>query len=233
MMPASPWPAYNAAALPDAPAPWRLQGSAYILALKMPAQMLAHCPFTPTSLRDSLHTPLSLAMLVDYHSTPAGPYRELLFIPGSFRFQAGRLPSISRIFVSTQASVFNGRRNWGIPKDVADFDFQWSDAGPDTAVITQPNGDLIARFSLQASGPELPAPAHLVPAAWRTLAQRWEGREYVLAPSSQGVFRWARVRDMAINPAHFPDLGQGRVIAALKVPHFDMTFPQPSVRSVS
>lgn len=226
-------PAYNAALLPEAPAPWQLQGSAYILAMKMPTPLLASCPFTPTHLRDSLRAPLSLAMLVDYHSTPAGPYRELLFIPGSFRFRAGRLPSISRIFVSTQASVYNGRRNWGIPKDVADFDFEWSTGGHDRAVITQPDGDLIARITLEAFGPELPAPAHLVPAAWRTLAQHWEGREYVLTPASRGVFRWARVHELAVNPAHFPDLGQGRVVAALQVPHFEMTFPVPTVRSAS
>lgn len=214
-----------------APAPWTLNGSGYIFVLKLPEQQLADCPFTPASLRKRRSSPLSLAMLVDYTSSPAGPYQELLFIPGLFDFGDGQRPSISRIFVSSQASVDNGRRNWGIPKDLCDFDMDLSGHGPDHGVLQMPSGERIADFLLQPRGPELPMPAHWLPAGMRTLSQLWEGREYTLAPTARGWCRPARVLDWHFNAAHFPDLARGRCLAAFKITRFEMVFPTPRVRS--
>lgn len=218
-------------ALIDAPAPWTLRGRGYILAVKMPADALADCPFTPTALRGSLRSPLSLAMLVDYAESPAGPYQELLFIPGTFDFNGQRHPSISRIFVSTMDSVINGRRNWGIPKDRCDFQIDWQDDGVDRAELTADDGSRIAHLTLSSRGPSLPMPGHWLPARLRTLSQLWEGRQFTLAPSARGKLRWARVLDWEFDPAQFPDLARGRCVAALKIPDFEMIFPEPTVRS--
>ena len=73
---------------------------------------------------------LGLAMIVSYSSSPAGPYDELLIsVPCHYNKKASqkewmmsrRLPLI---FVSTEASLRNGRENWGIRKELADF--EWS-----------------------------------------------------------------------------------------------------------
>ena len=54
----------------------------------------------------------------------------LLLIPGTMRFPDGRrYASFSRILVSTWDSVVNGRINWGIPKDRANFDWVRGDGG--------------------------------------------------------------------------------------------------------
>lgn len=215
-----------------APAPWQLSGQGYAFLMKMPEDVLANCPFTPTGLRKSRRSPLSLAMLVDYQSSAVGPYQELLFIPGTFEFGNGeRQPSISRIYVSSQASVLNGRRNWGIPKDRCDFAVSLNDEGIDRAVLTADDGRRIAEMTLSSSGPALPLPAHWLPAAWRTLAQVWEGKVFTLAPSAQGKCRAAKVLDWHFDPELFPDLARGRCLAAVKIPQFTMTFPEPSVRS--
>lgn len=50
-----------------------------------------------------------------------GPYRELLFIPGAFHINGRYTFSIPKIYVSTETSVNSGIKNWGIPKEVADF----------------------------------------------------------------------------------------------------------------
>jgi len=214
----------------DAPAPWVLRGRGYILAVKMPEDVLAACPHTPAALRASRRSPLSLAMLVDYAESPAGPYQELLFIPGTFNFQGERHPSISRIFVSTLDSVVNGRRNWGIPKDRCDFRIDWQEGGADSAELTGEDGRRIARLVLTARGPRLPMPGHWLPAGLRTLSQLWEGRQYTLAPSAKGKLRWARVLDWEFDAAQFPDLARGRCVAALQIPSFEMTFPEPVIR---
>jgi hypothetical protein len=74
-------------------------------------------------------------------------------------------------------------------------------------------------------------PGHWLPAAWRTLAQAWEGKVFTLAPSAQGKCRAAKVLDWHFDPELFPDLARGRCLATVKIPQFTMTFPEPSVRT--
>lgn len=217
---------------PLAPPPWQLRGSGCIFALQLPNHVLDHSPWTPTALRASRRGPLSLAMLVDYHDSPVGPYGELLFIPGRFRFGADHLASITRILVSSQASVTAGRRNWGIPKDRADFDLQLGHEGINRGRVTDIDGALIADFVLQGKGPRLPLTTRLVPRAWRTLGQQWEGREYRYAPSATGHFRRADVLDWQFATDRFPDLRQGRLLSALQITDFSMTFPAPRMRTL-
>lgn len=213
-----------------APAPWALRGQAYLFAVKMPEAALASSPFTPESLRASRRSPLSFALLVDYHESPVGPYQELLFIPGTFRFDDKRYPSITRIYVSTQDSVDNGRNNWGIPKARCDFTLDLNGADTDHARLSDANGDLIAEMSMSSRGPNLPMPAHWVPDSLRTIAQVWQGQQYTLAPSPKGIFRWGKVIDWQFNAELFPDLAQGRCIAALKISAFEMNFPKATIK---
>lgn len=69
----------------------------------------------PLEIRDTLKTPLSVLMFVDYTHSNAGPYKELLYIPGTAQFSeklgGKRLPTISNIVVSSASSVKNGRLN--------------------------------------------------------------------------------------------------------------------------
>lgn len=81
---------------------------------------------------------LGLVMLYRYESSPVGPYDELIFSPGAFRQRPAvdqkiidkpreremmcerRIP---RIYVSTESSLRNGRQNWGIRKELAEFEW--------------------------------------------------------------------------------------------------------------
>jgi len=63
---------------------------------------------------------------VRYKSGPAGPYDELLFVPGNLKnptTDKKAALSVTRIYVSSLASVVNGRRNWNIPKHLGRFEF--------------------------------------------------------------------------------------------------------------
>ncbi|GAB1521184.1 hypothetical protein RhiTH_004275 [Rhizoctonia solani] len=70
---------------------------------------------------------LGTIQLIRYHSSPVGPYDELLYVPGQMNYKIGGSSmsglSITRIYVSSFASVVNGRRNWNIPKHLAKFEF--------------------------------------------------------------------------------------------------------------
>ena len=127
--------------VPLVPAPWSLRGHAWMVAMRLPKNDPARTAFVPPGLQATVKAAFSVLMCVVYDEAPCGPYRELLFIPGTMNFGDARYPSISRILVSTWDSVVNGRINWGIPKDRANFDWvrgddgdrPWDDDGGDGA----------------------------------------------------------------------------------------------------
>jgi hypothetical protein len=171
-------------------------------------------------------------MFVDYADSDVGPYHELLYIPGALRIGARRNLSITRIFVSTRASVVNGRSNWGIPKELAGFDVRYGGDGVryggdgvDHVRVVTADGGVFAEFELQARGPRLPAPGHWVPRRFRTLSQLRDGQVYTYAPLARGHLRFAKVRSWRFDAREFPDLARGKLVAAVKITDFRMLFP--------
>jgi len=222
-------PDANLPAVPLCPAPWDLRGSAWVVALKLPDHHPARDAFLPPELVGRGRSLASYLMFVDYAESGCGPYRELLFIPGAFPFQDGRSHlSISRILVSTWDSVVNGRNNWGIPKDRADFEVEPGGAGSReecVRVISDGRELCELRFATLRFAPPLPVHGGLVPAPLRTLAQRFRGRSYYYAPQARGWVRPGRLLAWRFDAGLFPDLGSAAVVAALKVESFRMTFP--------
>ena len=215
--------------VPLVPAPWSLRGDAWIVLLKLPHDSPARHAFVPAELRASVATPISALMCVDYFEAPCGPYHELLFIPGVMGFADGRShPSISRILVSTWDSVVNGRINWGIPKDRADFDFARSASG-DRLVVTSEGREMCALAFEAPRGPRLPLRTSWVPARVGLLAQLHEGRTYYYQPAARGSARLCRLRDWRFDGRLFPDIASARVLASLRVERFEMTFPRAAV----
>ena len=62
-------------------------------------------------------------LLVRYQHSPVGPYDELLILDHPL-ISKWRLSSIPKIFVSTEISVQHGQQLWGIPKELATFEWQ-------------------------------------------------------------------------------------------------------------
>lgn len=114
--------------IPTLPGPWYLN--------------VKHCfifPFlsTPTKVDQLLTNPrdrkdimngLAMAMFIQYSSSPAGGYDELIYVmpfmnprpPSWDLFYPRRIPTI---YVSGESTLRNGRVNWGIRKELADFEW--------------------------------------------------------------------------------------------------------------
>lgn len=95
-------------------------------------------------------------MLIRYTSSPVGPYDELLYVPGRYLYRDGngtlkKAWRVTKIYVSTEESVVNGRINWGIPKNVANFDWT-EDGGRSDVSIALPDGSFIAELKIQQYG---------------------------------------------------------------------------------
>ena len=105
-----------------APPPWHLTGDAYIWLFKFPRGFVERNGFLADWQRAALGATLGAVVLIDYRESDVDPYRELLFIPGRMKVAGRGVFSISKIYVSSPDSVANGIENWGIPKQLANFE---------------------------------------------------------------------------------------------------------------
>jgi hypothetical protein len=218
--------------VPRCPSPWVLKASAYVLAVRMPEDVLDRAAFVPASLRGKRTGSTSYVLYVDYQQADCGPYQELLVAPATFAFDEGHYPSITRIYVSTYQSVVNGRINWGIPKDRADFSAQRGSDHVDAVTVSR-DGRVFADMRFKPYGLTFPVTSKLLPAGLRTLMQHWRGNSYKFTLSAHGSLRMAKLVDWHFDPTYFPDLARGKVIAAGYFPSFEMTFPVATIKPVS
>lgn len=170
-------------------------------------------------------------LFVRYADSDVGPYDELLWVDAWGLSLGGRQRhTVSRIYVSTEASVFNGRVNWGIPKELATFDVTPLGPGSERVEVASALGH-IASFSYRSSRRSLPVNAGLLPERWRALVQVSEGRSFETAPSARGRMHRARFSELTVNPLLFPDVKQGRVLGGFSLRNFEMIFPMPAIES--
>ena len=217
-----------------APPPWTLTGNGVILVAHFPEAFVRAQGFLAPYQQRAYRGWVGTVMLVDYDTSPVGPYQELLFIPGLFRFGDTTSFSISKIYVSTRDSVWNGRQNWGIPKELADFSFVLNSDGSRT-ISVQCDGRSFLSLRATPWGPRFPITTKLMP-GFRVVQEPLTGNGSVpestgnlllTRPSAVGSARLTSLSQLHVNPALFPDLKQARPLAVLSVENFKMTFPLP------
>lgn len=212
-----------------APAPWLLHGSGYVLLLKFDKKWLLQHGFIPAELAPHLVSTIGTVMFVDYASSPVGPYHELLFVPGRFTIHGQPRFSVTKIYVSTWESIVNGRENWRIPKELAQFEV--TKTGREERLQVWSNGECWADLTFAVRSLKLPITTSFIPAAWRTLAQPDPEKIFYTTLSGRGQASPATVLHSHLNPTFFPDFAQARLLSAVKVTQFQMTFPTPELKS--
>lgn len=210
------------------PAPWTLSGKGYILLYKFPRNFVEEKTNIPDFLKGQFTGGFGTLMLVDYSSSDAGPYSEMLLIPGKFKHIGKKLNTISKIYVSTMASVENGRRNWGIPKELADFSFQNIDTNSEKITIYSKE-NIIAEFIIKSGKLPFPVNTKLLPFP---LVQLHESKFYYTTFQGNGTGKFAKLKDIYINPQFFPDISNFKPLIAIKVEPFKITFPKATITSI-
>lgn len=214
-----------------APAPWRLKGQGYLVVVQLPKKVLDNDGFIDENLRVSRRGRLAYVAFVDYQESDVGRYHELLYIGGSLKFGQKRHYSISKIYVSSQASVDNGRRNWGIPKELADFNVQYGNNAKDVIQLNTPTGETIAKLNFSHYLLPFPVNTKLAPKRLLTIAQQWQGQYFFYRPEADGHLKPALLTDSYFDARYFPDLNQGRVVACFKVTDFNLLFPIAKIQA--
>lgn len=210
-----------------APPPWQLRGDGYILLYKFPPALGGQAGFVPSALQPHFRGGVGAVMYVDYTETPVGPYQELLFIPGFFDFQGESYPSISKIYVSTWESILNGRDNWRIPKEEAHMS-RYQRGQTERVIIWNPDNELIAELTLHNKNLTLPLTTAVLPPRLRTVVQNDPVKTFATTLAGRGWMQPTQLLQARVNPAYFPDFTQGRLLTAVHVTDFHLTFPTPT-----
>ena len=210
------------------PAPWNLKGKGYIFIYRFNEDFVQKNGNVPAFLEGKFAGGFGSVMLVDYAESNAGPYGELLFIPGKFHFEGKKLDTISRIYVSSMESVINGRANWGIPKEKADFKFEKINDNEEKATITV-DGNIAASFTIKSGKFSFPVSTKLLPFP---LVQEYEEKHYFTNFFGSGKGHLAKVKDIKINEKYFPDVSLCHPIAVIQVDPFKITFPKADIHPI-
>ncbi len=206
------------------PAPWKLQGKGFVFLYKFDTHIIDNEQFIPDWLQGKRCLPWGFVMLVHYESSPVGAYYELLLIPGWFRHPQGNAFAITKIYVSSMDSVLGGRQNWGIPKELADFDWQAQPNGG-TQISVGTNAHKFLITSIQAKGWHFPLTTGLLRIP---LVQELDGQGFQVGFRGRGQARRARIVSMKTDGAFFADLSNIQPLVALEIRSFQLAFLQPN-----
>jgi len=207
------------------PAPWQLKGSGVVLVMRLSKSWKARY-----GLSDYKGLIASLC-LVNYHTSPVGPYYEILLIPGTLKNPKGKCLSISHIFVDSENSMKAGQKNWGIPKKIAKFD--WQDDGKTVQVAIKHKGHSCFTLKAKRLGPSIPIIEAMLPI---TLYQKRENYHFWTKPKAKGQAKFATVSHLGGSSNEdgqsFPDLSSQTILAASIIDGFSMGFPEASKEKI-
>lgn len=200
------------------PAPWLLQGQAFqtIQPLQIPQvepllpEGLVMLPIWPGKTLGGVY-------LSRYESGSSLEYHELIVIGGLARRGSELGSWVSHIYVDHPDSVAGGREIWGLPKELAEFDWQ-----PGQIVVRQ-GETLLCRFSYDWKSWQVPQHLNGISFGWRhreLLSFEWD---------AQGQFALTDVKLQVPPESPFASLGLDRPWLAVGVKNLQLTVREPRV----
>lgn len=205
-----------------APAPWFLTGNGVVMIYHIPEAFNRQYGFMEAYQQDAYKGGLGAVMLMDYRTSDVGPYQELLFLPALFSLGGKLSFSISKIYVSTKDSVWNGRQNWGIPKEQAPFSSSRQPDGSRLFTVGEESNPFFEAL-VKPHGLHFPFWTRLLP-LFRIVQQSPDGL-LLTKPRANGKAKLASLEKMITDPAYFPPLEQLKPLLVCSLSEFEMIFP--------
>lgn len=210
----------------QAPAPWSLTGHGLVLLYRFPPDFIKEYGFLAAYQRRAYRGWLGAVMFNYYQTSHVGPYFELLFIPGLFRFRGRLAFSVSKIYVSSYDSVWNARRNWAIPKELADFKVTPMPDGSHLVQVSQQD-QVFFRVQYKPWGWPFPFTTRLVPL--NRLVQQAPGHLLLTKPGASGKAQLCSLKNTFADFNYFPPVNKVKPLVAFALPNFKMVFPVPQI----
>jgi hypothetical protein len=205
-----------------APAPWALTGNGLVMIYHFPAAFIRQYGFLEPYQQQAYQGWIGAVMCIDYQHSNVGPYQELLFIPGIFRLGGRYTFSISKIWVSTYDSLWNGRKNWGIPKELAQFNLE-QQANSSRIYKVGTEDRIFFEASVNSRGSQLPFTSRLVP--WTRICQQSPSGLLLTKPQAKGKMQLSSLAEVHTDQDLFPPLARLKPLAVMTVRNFSMHFP--------
>jgi hypothetical protein len=209
-----------------APPPWSLTGDCTVLVYHFPQKFNQEHGFLAGFQLNGYQGWIGAVMMVNYRTSKVGPYQELLFLPGLIK-AGGKLSfSVSKIYVSTTDSAWNGVENWGLPKELADFTLLKYADGTRELAVYKDDKPIFEAF-VKAWGPHFPVSSQLIPLS--RLVQLRRGQLLQTEIVLSGRAQLSSVKSLSANPAYFPPVNRLKPLAALSIKDFHLAFPVPKI----
>lgn len=205
--------------------PWHLQGDAFILNYWLTPNFIKHnhaFHIAPSPIGRVVQV-----ILVRYHESPVGPYDELLLLDHPL-ISKRRLSSIAKIYVSTEISVVHGQHFWGIPKQLAQFEWVIKDDVVYCTISFEQQEMRLCLYKYKHSQ-TFYMNSHHLPARLLNIQQTWQGLHYQFSPQFRGKLcklkqaTWKNTLDI------FPDFSQAKYLHSFYVPEFQLTLPKAKI----
>lgn len=209
-------------------APWELTGKGYVMFFKFPREFVMERGFLTPEDQERFAGGPGCIIIADYGTSNVGPYQELLFLPGRVKSGRKKLYTISKAYVSTEASVTNGRANWGIPKELAKFTFTRTGDKVENIQVTTMDGKPIIDITVKTSG-IVPFPLN----SWFKpfkLTQVMNGKESLTRFQGKGWGRSAENMKVDVSYERFPNFAFFKHIAVMRITDFKLKFKAAEVR---
>lgn len=205
--------------------PWHLHGEAFILNYWLTPKFIQqnqNFRIAPSPIGRMVQI-----MLVRYLDSPVGPYDELLILDHPL-ISKKRLSSIPKIYVSTQISVDQGRYFWGIPKQLAQFEWIQEDNVVHCTVSFEQQQMHLSLYHYKHRR-SFYINSHHVPASLLIIQQALQGLRYQFSPQFRGKLCKLKQITWENTQAIFPDFSQAKYLHSFYVPEFKLTLPEAKI----
>lgn len=180
--------------------------------------------FVPPALEGFFLGGLGAVMVVDYHTSPVGPYHELAFIPGQFAHGRKKYHSVTKMYVSSEASRDSGRANWALPKELAEFEFT-QEGDVDTVRVAQ-NGHVFFEMAFRPGKLSFPFNSWFFKPS---LAQPQNDQFFITPISSRGWAKLADIEQPKVDSRFFPDISRAHPLGTVYMSRFTLKLPRPRI----
>lgn len=209
------------------PPPWNLQGEAYIFNYWVSPQFLQQ--YKSFGLTASSLGRMIQVLLVRYQHTPVGVYDELLILDHPLLFKK-MVSTIPHIYVSSAISVEHGNALWGIPKQLAQFEWQ-SEAKQTLCKMSVAPQSLSIEIKKFKNSRSFSIDSRYFPRALLQCRQRTATQHFDFQLKFKG--QMCRIQHVTWqNTAFlFPDFNQARFLQGFYVPNFKLHMAEARIKT--
>lgn len=209
------------------PPPWTLKGEAYIFNYWVSPQFLKH--HKSFGLTGSALGRMIQVLLIRYQHTPVDAYDELLILDHPL-ISKKVISTIPYIYVSSAISVEHGQALWGIPKQLAAF--EWYNDAKQTVCQMHASAQMLSiHIEKFKNSRRFSVDSHYFPRALLHCQQRTSAQQFNFHLKFKGQLCRIKHANWQNTEGLFPDFNQARFLQGFHVTDFELYMPKAQIKN--